>query len=189
MNHHKTFIQNASIAAVLGGLLIGTSGCAPEPKLGSDASRAVIYESVEALAQDSSVVVVGTPVSQTEVRDLDDVTDFTVTTFEISEVVQQNTDASPPAPGSTVEIRQLGTAAYDPIPAPILTVGTSYLLFLTPSGLDGEQASQFYVTGGNAGLYSAPTDSAVRGTPTFTQVSAEEGEELPVTIKPSELSK
>lgn len=74
---------------------------------------------------------------------------FTLSTLEL-----QGTPAKGEGlePSDKVSVRLLGSADQAG-PAPLLKVGGIYLLYLTPSGLDGELASQFNVTGGTAGLY------------------------------------
>ena len=85
-------------------------------------------------------------------------------------------------PGSTVIVRQTGSSSQAPA-VPLLKVGEQYLLYLTPSGLDGEQAEQFYVTGANAGIY-AETSSGDE----YRQVQRQEGEDLPLTVTEEEAS-
>jgi hypothetical protein len=77
-------------------------------------------------------------------------------------------DATDPAAvGETVEVRQDG--------APALEVGHEYLLFLTPTMLPAEAATQYFVTGAVAGLY-------VRRGDDFQRVVADSGDTLPDTI-------
>ena len=85
---------------------------------------------------------------------------------------------------STIEVRQLGSTDVDQLPAPILEVGQDYLLFLTPTGLSGGAASQFYITGGTAGYYrstAGPTGDRADAGATFGKVG-DEGDTLPTTL-------
>lgn len=146
---------------------------------GGHGTRVELYSSVEALAEDSSLVLVGTVTSQRVVADIDEMTDFTISSVEVGEVTKSEVVLDS---GTTIEVRQLGSDNQTG-PAPLLASGGTYLLYLTPSGLEGDLAAQFYVTGGSAGLYKA-SDSAGRSaggasSATFTQVQAEEGEALP----------
>lgn len=91
--------------------------------------------------------------------------------------------SGPLAPGDRIVVRQIGSEE-QPAPTPLFTVGGTYLLYLTPSGLEGELASQFYFTGANAGIYeAADAGNARRGTPAgFVQADPEEGESLPSSV-------
>lgn len=61
-----------------------------------------------------------------------------------------------------------------------------YLLYVTESGLEGELAQQYYVTGANAGIYISesgkPSSSVANPTQIFAQFSPQEGESLPVKM-------
>lgn len=82
----------------------------------------------------------------------------------------------------------MGTASME-TPAPILTSGGRYLLFLIPSMLEGGAASQFYITGGSAGVFDAPADLASRGDDAvFIHGTYEEGDTLPETLTARDLS-
>lgn len=103
---------------------------------------------------------------------------FTLSTLSVETVVTGDI-----APDSQVVVRQIGSKDQPP-PAPLMEVDNTYLLYLTPSGLQGDLASQYYVTGGNAGLYVAEQTNShsAASVPTFVQVDAAEGEGLPSTI-------
>lgn len=161
-----------AVVALLGGCASTTSG--------SSMSRVHLYSSVEELAADSAVVLVGSVVEQTVAQDIEPTTDFTVSTVQISEVIQSDRDL---AVGGTVRVRQIGSEEQPPS-TPIFTPGSTYLLYLTSSGLAAPLDSQFYVTGANAGAYLAPADQArsAQGSETFTQVDPEPGENLPTSI-------
>lgn len=135
---------------------------------GSSGSRHTLYESIDALAADSSVIVVGTVTEQRG-----DAT-TTVSSIEVS-----NAPANPQlgaaldgehatvAVGDVVEVRQ--------DIAPFLAPGGEYMLFLTPSMLPGEAASQYFVTGAEAGIYQRDGDE-------FRRVVMDSGDTLPETI-------
>lgn len=140
------------------------SGCAPS----SSGSRHTLYDDIDGLAADSSSIVVGTVSEQTAVDD-----------GAVSSVEVTNAPTNPQlggnlaergnsiAVGDTVEVRQVA--------APFLEVGTEYLLFLTPSMLEGDAATQFYVTGADAGIYIRDGDE-------FRRVAVNSGDTLPSII-------
>lgn len=68
----------------------------------------------------------------------------------------------------------------DETPARILRPGSTYLLFVTPTMLAGAAAADFYITGGNAGLYVQDGDAFVRMVP-------DSGDTLPLRLTPAEL--
>ncbi len=175
------------IAAVLAaGLLAGCSSnaetSAPSNKGGTsqaEGSRVKFYSSLSAMADDSTVIVSGTVTAQRTVTDIDPITKFTISTVTVSAAPK----GAALSVGSTVEVRQFGSLK-ETGPAPLLVKGEGYLLYLTASGLDGELASQYYVTGGNAGLYAAPEgSSAAKGSGiAFTRMQLEKGDVLPTAV-------
>lgn len=165
-------------------VVAGLSGCSSSEAHGS---RAQLYSSVDALASDSSIVVAGTVTEQHTARDVANEGDFTLSTVTVVEAPKS--DAAH-APGTSVVVRQIGSSG-QPGPAELLSPGKTYLLYLTPSGLSGDLASQFYVTGGTAGLYEAAgvpktnqrsATTAVTDGTTFTHTDSDEGDSLPSTI-------
>jgi hypothetical protein len=147
---------------------------------GSGGSRVKFYSSVSELARDSAIVITGTVTQQRTATDVDPVTLFTISTVTVIAAIK---GASLVA-GSAVEVRQLGSAnQVGPAPAPLLAVGSAYLLYLTASGLSGALASQYYVTGSDAGLYEAPSPSvAANGKTLFAQMKSDRGDSLPTAI-------
>mgnify|MGYP001048322345 CR=1 FL=1 len=148
---------------------------------GASMSRVQHYASLDELSDASAVVVVGSVVDQTVARDIDELTEFTISTVQIDEVVKS--DGTHQA-GDTIQVRQLG-GGEQAAPTPVLSTESKYLLYLTPSGLAAPLDSQFYVTGANAGVYASAGASA-RGTEVtseFLQVDAEPGEQLPSVIE------
>lgn len=151
------------------------AGCAPLLQQGVHVDRVTLYPNVASLAKDSSEIIVATVRSQRVVNDIpDDPTfSYTITSADVVEVVDTQKQL---AIGDLVEVRQVGTNT-SPTPVPLMTKGTTYLIYLTLSGLSGDRASQYYITGSNAGLYVAA------GNDEFKQVMKEDGEGLPATIK------
>ncbi|MGW9113562.1 hypothetical protein [Microbacterium sp. NPDC055683] len=145
-----------------------------------------LYESVQALADDSVVVAVVHVISQESANDIeeDKTAEFTLSTVVIDKVVKSDG----PTVGSEIIVRQDG-GTQQASPTELVKVGDTYLLYLTASGLEGDLASQYYVTGANAGIYAASQDTAGRGTSqVFEQVVAETGEDLPAQITLEEAS-
>lgn len=144
----------------------------------SHGSRVQIYKSDTALANDSSVVVAVTVANQTVTRDIDEITDFTLSNVSVNEVAKGAV-----SPGATLVVRQFGTQEF-PGPADMLQVGESYLLYLTASGLTGDLASQYYVTGGTAGLYEAndPGAAADPAEVQYTHVESDDPDKISTEI-------
>ncbi len=135
---------------------------------GSSGSRHTLYESIDALAADSSVIVVGTVAEQRG----DDTT--TISTTEVGNApanpqlgANLDGDHAPVVVGDVVGVRQ--------DIAPFLAPGSEYLLFLTLTMLPGAAASQYYITGAVAGLYQREGDE-------FRRIVADSGDALPDTI-------
>lgn len=172
------------LSAALSGCSMNTAGEDGE----AHSSRVKLYPSIESLAGDSAAVVVGTVREQRVAADIDKTTDFTLSTIEVSNVQKAN---EPVVPGEKLIVRQLGSQKQT-APGALMEVGTTYLLYLTPSGLDGELGTQFYITGANAGLYQAA--EAQRRTnyapsDVFKQVEKQDGESLPEQVTLSQAIK
>lgn len=75
----------ATITA-LSACAVSTSDVATEG--GSHMTRVRLYESIDELAEDSAIVIVGTVQSQRVVADIDPITDFTLSNVEVKEVVK-----------------------------------------------------------------------------------------------------
>lgn len=168
-------ITVAAAAGVLTLSAIALTGCSSPHSAGS---RVELYDSVPALAADSSIVQ-----DQKTANDIPGGSEFTLSTVEVSATAK--TDASHPA-GSTVVVRQHGSAG-NPGPGAMLEQGETYLLYLSPSGLDGDLASQFSVTGGTAGVYetkqnTAARNAAVTESTVFTKAPSDEGDDLPASL-------
>ena len=151
-------------------------------------TRAQLYSDVDALTADSAAIVVGTVTEQRVAADIDDATDFTISSFEITKTLKSD---GMTRPGAVVDVRQVGSEEQAP-PTDLLTPGATYLLYLTASGLDGDLASHYYVTGANAGIYKALDDkqrstSFEQGDLRFVQVEGTEGEPLPTELYLDEL--
>jgi len=164
----RTTIVTGAVVAALATAALG--GCASST---AEGSRARLYGSVAELAADSGAVVTGTVDGQRTVRDLP-AGDTTVS--EVTVRATAKADRELPA-GATVSVRQMGSAAA-PGPAALLQPGRTYLLFLTPTGLDGERAEQFFVTGGTAGIWETDGGGADERS-TFTRLPSDDGDVLP----------
>lgn len=163
-----------AVAAILTTVtfILALTGCTSS----SSGSRATLYESIDDLARDSTAIVVGTVTSQRQ----DD--EAMISTFEVSNAptnpqLGANVESadSPLVEGDIIEVRQMDSGAESSMAAPLLASDQEYLLFLTPSMLAGDAATQFYVTGAQAGLY-------VRDGDEFRRVVMDTGDTLPETI-------
>lgn len=180
MSNGRFWAPRAFIAVVM---VVAAAGCGsvggPEVHqvAGSEMSRVRLYSSVAELAADSRLVIEGTVTGQSVAADVDAMTDFTLSEVK---VVRSMRGADRVVAGDSVVVRQLGSDKQHP-PVPILVSGHVYLLYLTPSGLEGSLSSQYYVTGANAGIYvEQPTGQAKNGAAkTFAQVQRQPGETLP----------
>lgn len=169
--------------AVVAVLLL--AGCATN-EMHLEGSRAAIYNSVSEIAADSTVVAEVTVESQ---RVIDAELPYTVSKVDIARVFSPDGLAanfpkgtrSDVAVGAEINVRQLGSSEYETLPAPLLEKGSRYLLFLTPTALGGDAAYDFFVVGGNAGIYFSD------GT-TFTHPEFVDGDKLPPSLAPSDLT-
>jgi hypothetical protein len=164
MSGKQSALRRAGLITVgiaVGAVLVGCSQA-------SSGSRATLYNSLDSLAADSSVLVVGNVLTQSVEGD---------TTVSSVEVVNTPTNpqvgaklGDPPMPvavGETVVVRQDA--------GPVLQRSEEYLLFLTPTMLPGDAARQYFITGAVAGLYVRHGDEFIRGV-------TDSGDDLPATI-------
>ena len=80
--------------------------------------------------------------------------------------------------GQVLEVRQAGSAK--PLgPSQLLGAGGRYLLFLTPSGLAGPLASQYYITGVDAGVYLMRVGDKIAPDMQVSQFHRNDGDVLP----------
>jgi hypothetical protein len=174
-------ITIAAAAAVLSFGAVSLTGCSSSH---AEGSRVELYDSVPDLAADSSIVVSGTVQQQKTATDIPGSDEFTLSTVVIDATAK--TDSDHPS-GSSVVVRQHGNRDTEG-PGPLLEQGKTYLLYLTPSGLDGDLASQFYVTGGTAGIYETQQNAAARSAggvaedTEFTKAPSDEGDKLPAEL-------
>ena len=147
---------------------------------GNAISRVKLYDSLEEISADSDLVVVGTVGSQECVYDIDDVTAFVVAEVQIAEVIDGEAEE-----GATIEVRQMAT-----LEESLLEDGETYLLYLVESGLDGDLADQYYVTGSTAGIYvsvDVSTRSADDSAGSYKRVDLDSGDDLPETVNAEEV--
>jgi len=160
------------------------SGCAPTPQTYASGSRSHIYSSIEELKQDASASITGKVTSQEVTRDQYGKT-ITLSSFEIASIedlpLDDGAGSKNLVTGGTVTIRQLGSPTDTQPVSPILKVEESYLLFVNPSGLEGSDATQYFITGNTAGYYEK-SDSG-RGDDQYVKVG-DEGDSLPETLSP-----
>jgi len=180
-----------TIAAICCAIGLGISGCstatsAPSDKAqvtsSSDVSRARLYNGLAEISGDSNLVVTGTVLKEEIVTDVVKDAPVLKSTFEIKTVLA----GAVPGGKSTVVVRMY-TGSFNQDKSNVLKVGSDYLLFLTDSGLNGNQASQYYVTGYEAGAYVA--DSTTDGVTTYKRLIKTEGDVLPATLTEADVAK
>jgi len=168
---------------LIGILAVGIVACGPAPSQHMDGSRHELFDSVRSISAASSNVVVVEVRSQTEENGPQipyTISDAKVLTqFAPAGLGSALGLKAPRAISGEVAVRQMGSKDVS-TPAPILETGRQYLLFLTPSMLEGEAAVQFSVTGGSAGIYSVESGEFVHGP--FT-----EGDTLPEALTAADL--
>lgn len=171
--------MTAVVATAL--LLIAASGCSSTTQTGMDGSRHELFESLQALSGASSAVAVVEVIDQTTTTDDIPTTISTVKVIEsfTPEGLAEALAVDPSKVADSIQVRQMGAAGMG-LPYSILQIGDKYLLFLTPSGLEGKEAVQFYITGGSAGMYTIDGDTYVHG-------PFEEGDVLPEKLTASDL--
>lgn len=179
-------------------LAASIAGCSTPETSGMHGSRTELYKSVEGIAADSSIAAVVEVRSQEVLKPASE-RDFAFTLSSVTVVstltpkglaneLASTVQTDPLSDGSEIVVRQMGTADIE-TPAPILKTGEQYLLFLVPSMLEGEAASQFWVTGGSAGVYEVAGDDFARGSDvSFTHGPFEEGDTLPPTLTVDDLT-
>lgn len=192
MRIQKRTIASAALAAAAC-LILTLSGCSTTSS-GVSASRHKYYESMADLTDESSRVIVGTVVGEETV--VENGHTCTIATFEIVREFQPQSlgaelpeqargpqQGQRPGKGETIAIRQLGTADMDETPAPLLAQGRTYLLFVTPTMMDGPAGSQYYVTGLDSGMYVVEDSS-----PGYQRATREVPDKLPDVITEADLA-
>lgn len=178
-----------TLATVSVAVMLTTTGCT---QTGSTASRSKLYDHLDGLSGDSTLVAVVDVVDQYVDERLEDMPS-TVSRVRVAERFTPKLLASTAeaevreragllAEGEMdLNVRQLGDGRMVETPAPILKPGTRYLLFLTPTMLEGDSGTDMYITGGSAGLYTVGSDG------TFTHVESDDGDKLPDTLSAEQL--
>ena len=151
----------------------GVTGCVQS---GASGSRHAMYDSIDALARDSSVIVVGSVTDQREDLSAGAPPPSRISTVEVINTpanpsLGENLDAesAPVAVGDVIDVREDAGAS-------LLRPGQEYLLFLTPSMLPGDEAAQFFITGAVAGAYERDGDQ-------FARIVTDSGDDLPDTFQ------
>jgi hypothetical protein len=151
---------------------------------GAALSRTRTYASLASLAGDSSLIATGTVVGQHDISDSATPPGFVtvVSQFRLDRVLLGDAGR-----GNVVEVRQLvpgGEVMTSASFIPPLGVAGEYLLYLLHSGLPGDAADQFFVTGGGSGAYERTGTDPV-GQARYRQVLAFEGDALPASVTAS----
>ena len=144
--------------------------------------RVQSFQNIGELIDSSNLVVTGTVVKEEIVTDAVKDAPVLESTFEIKTVLA----GAVPGGKSTVVVRMY-TSTSNQDKSNVLKVGSDYMLFLTDSGLKGDLASQYYVTGYEAGAYVA--DSTTDGVTTYKRLIKTEGDVLPATLTEADVAK
>ena len=164
--------RRAMAAVFVAVVSVVAAGCVQS---GESWSRHALYDSLDSLAGDSSVIVVGSITRQREEISAEAPPASRISTVEVT-----NTPANPSlgedldtgsgtvTVGDVIQVREDAGSS-------LLQPGREYLLFLTPSMLPGDKAAQFFITGAVAGAYEKEGDQ-------FTRVVTGSGDDLPDTI-------
>lgn len=164
------------------------------PKPDASQSRVRIYESMVELEDDSPLIITGEISRTSVIRDIDDITDFTLLDVKVSQTLKGTVNS-----GSII-VRQTGSAEQGSAET-LLQTGDVVMLFLTPTDLPGEQSSQYYVTGATAGVYRVTDDTqqswnvlrSQHGNasdawqPVFERVNVDSGDEFPSELTPAQV--
>lgn len=164
------------------------------PKPDASQSRVRIYESMVELEDDSPLIITGEISRTSVIRDIDDITDFTLLDVKVSQTLKGTVNS-----GSII-VRQTGSSEQGSAET-LLQTGDVVMLFLTPTDLPGEQSSQYYVTGATAGVYRVTDDTqqswnvlrSQHGNasdawqPVFERVNVDSGDELPSELTPAQV--
>lgn len=177
----RTLASGALAIALMTGLSACGYGSSHSGNTAGSLSRTKLYSSVDAIAADSDAVIVGKVNSTTVARDVDDTTDFTLSSVTVLDSLKGTEQ-----PNGTVTVRQTGSASQS-TPETLLQADDVVLLFLSESGLPGEQAKHYYITGATAGLYAADSKSgdineAALSNASFSRVNTDSGDTLPATL-------
>ena len=174
------------LLAVGASVLTGCSGAgAPDSESRGVPDRARFYGSLDELVGQSDVVVTGVATSQVEEGQPDDPgLTWTLTTVEVDATLTAGADD---LTGTTVVVRQTGSADRPISGWPVLAEDDRYLLALSKSAGPGAGATEYFVTGGPAGVYEA-TDGVRDGAPVFEAMSSDPGDDLPGDVVPSDLA-
>lgn len=169
-------------AVLVGALLVtgALAACTPGATT-VEGSRHELFDSLASLSAASSLVAVvkvgDASVSDGRIRET--VYRGTVQSTYQPKDLATALSVGPSAPAEEVFVRQVGVQG-DAAPYPFLRSGDVYLLFLTPTMLDGDASKQFYITGGSAGIYAEQDGKFVHG-------PFDEGDSLPRTLTAEDL--
>ncbi|MGO4600238.1 hypothetical protein [Terrabacter sp. 2RAF25] len=162
------------------------AGCSSSPDsggvTGGEFTRAKFYASEGALRADSEAIVVARVQAQTVADDITPGLDFTISDVEVSQVKKGKGLGL--KPGQVVKVRETGKSG-DGGGWKYLDAGESYLLYLVTSGLPGDKADQFYITGANVGSFVQVPGPG--GPSKFKQLNPSTGDRLPGELSAAEV--
>lgn len=162
----------------------GRVGSGGEGSSTSMGSRVKLYRSLDELVRDSSAVLTGTVVAE---QPLTDDSGYSRWVLRVGKAYSPKGlgdgvgGAAPmPEAGTDVSVRHFAGGGVVTSVGQPLAVGQRYLLFLSPTGIPGASANQFFITGAGAGTYLAEGDEYRR--------ARADGDTLPATLTAGDLS-
>lgn len=157
-----------------------TAGCSQvSTQKYSEVSRVRSFASESELSSASDLVVIGTVTKQSSVKAKDFVDDLLISTISLERDLKGKADAK-------MNVRQF-QVQIDGEKSTDLKVGKSYLLYLTLTGLQGDAADDYYVTGVDSGIYEQVLSATAEKK--YTRVAHLQGDKLPESLTESEVSK
>ncbi|MBT1172573.1 hypothetical protein JS528_04215 [Bifidobacterium sp. MA2] len=159
---------------------------------GGSVSRVTLYASVDQLAEDSDLIIAGQVTDTTTARDIDDSADLTLATVTVLETLKGETPDANEAIVHQTGSREQHTPNTLYTPNTLLSRGDVVLLFLVHSGLGGNLAEQYYITGAGAGMYrmtdaESPLSIDDMDNVSFHRVNTDSGDDLPDVLSVEEL--
>lgn len=163
---NKNSIRMVPCVIAVAAMLAGLVACVPSPSGNTtviEGSRAVIYSDLKSLVADSSIAIIVKVSSSSEFGGGDRSIPTSIHTLEVEEQIELPTSAQTEGAawylaGDSLSVLQFGTVKVKAM-APLLEIGKSYLLFLTPTQLKDVSDSTYYIVGSSAGIYERVGDS------------------------------
>ncbi|MBT1166514.1 hypothetical protein [Bifidobacterium simiarum] len=181
----KIIVTLIAAFAMLMGVLYAVRHLPVASNVHQSFTRAHVYSSLSEMFDDSDLVIQGTVLSQHSTFDIDETTPFTIAEVSVTKVHKGT-----PSSAERIAVRQTGSSEGS-LP---LHIGDHYVLFLTESGLSGDKAKQYYITGATAGAYQLRQgqwrqndESHSTGSADYHRIDMDSGDDLPSDISVRDL--